>query len=125
MTLIGGQPASPEAQAAKLRGILETAVTAIITISEDGSIESINPATERLFDRRLLSMSLPPSVEVIAHRLVSANESRARLADKAAASASLAQLRGFEPALMAANAPVEDAVRVIRSMLGLPPPETS
>jgi PAS domain S-box-containing protein len=49
MTLIGGQPASPEAQAAKLRGILETAVTAIITIDQHGSIESINPATERLF----------------------------------------------------------------------------
>jgi PAS domain S-box-containing protein len=49
MTRIGGQPASSEAQAAKLRGILETAVTAIITIDEHGSIESINPATERLF----------------------------------------------------------------------------
>jgi PAS domain S-box-containing protein len=40
---------SPEAQAAKLRGILESAVTAIITIDERGLIESINPATERLF----------------------------------------------------------------------------
>ena len=49
MTQIGGQRASWEAQAAKLRGILETAVTAIITIDQHGSIESINPATERLF----------------------------------------------------------------------------
>jgi PAS domain S-box-containing protein len=40
---------SPAAQAAKLRGILESAVTAIITIDERGLIESINPATERLF----------------------------------------------------------------------------
>ena len=43
------QPASPEAQAAKLRGILESAVTAIITIDDRGLIESINLATERLF----------------------------------------------------------------------------
>ena len=49
MTQISGQPASPEAQAAKLRGILESAVTAIITIDDRGLIESINPATERLF----------------------------------------------------------------------------
>jgi PAS domain S-box-containing protein len=31
------------------RGILETAVNAIITISERGIIESVNPATERMF----------------------------------------------------------------------------
>jgi PAS domain S-box-containing protein len=49
MTQLAGQPASPEAQAAKLRGILESAVTAIITIDDAGLIESINPATERLF----------------------------------------------------------------------------
>ncbi|NJO32319.1 MAG: PAS domain S-box protein, partial [Rhodospirillales bacterium] len=36
-------------QAAKLRGILESAVTAIITIGDRGLIEDINPATERLF----------------------------------------------------------------------------
>jgi PAS domain S-box-containing protein len=40
---------SPVAQAAKLRGILESAVTAIITIDEQGLIENINPATQRLF----------------------------------------------------------------------------
>ena len=49
MTQLAGQPASPEAQAAKLRGILESAVTAIITIDDRGLIESTNPATERLF----------------------------------------------------------------------------
>jgi PAS domain S-box-containing protein len=43
---------SPAAQAAKLRGILESAVTAIITIDERGRIESINPATQRLFGYR-------------------------------------------------------------------------
>jgi len=49
MALAPRQPPSPEAQAAKLRGILESAVTAIITIDDGGLIESINPATERLF----------------------------------------------------------------------------
>jgi len=44
-----GQVDSLEAQAAKLRGILESAVTVIITIDDRGLIESINPATERLF----------------------------------------------------------------------------
>ena len=46
---IAGQTSSPAAQAAKLRGILELAVTAIITIDIRGLIESVNPATERLF----------------------------------------------------------------------------
>jgi PAS domain S-box-containing protein len=40
---------SSEAQAAKLRGILESAVTAILTIDDRVLIENINPATERLF----------------------------------------------------------------------------
>jgi PAS domain S-box-containing protein len=40
---------SSQAQAAKLRGILESAFTAIITIDDRGLIETINPATERLF----------------------------------------------------------------------------
>jgi PAS domain S-box-containing protein len=44
-----GQVGSAEAQAAKLRGILESAVIAIITIDDRGLIESVNPATERLF----------------------------------------------------------------------------
>lgn len=44
-----GHSPSPEAQAAKLRGILESAVIAIITIDEKGLIENVNPATERLF----------------------------------------------------------------------------
>jgi hypothetical protein len=56
---------------------------------------------------------------------VIANESRARLSDRAAASASLAALHRYLPLLTAANAPVEDAVRVIRAELGLPPPQTS
>jgi hypothetical protein len=82
-------------------------------------------ATERLFDRRLLHLNLPPRIEAIARLLVSANQSRASLSGRAARSASLGQLRGYQTRLTAANAPVEEAVRVIRSMLGLPPPETS
>jgi hypothetical protein len=82
-------------------------------------------ATERLFDRRLLRLRLPTAATPVARALVAANEARARLADQAAASPSLAQLRAYEPSLAAANARVEDGVRVIRSMLGLPPPETS
>jgi PAS domain S-box-containing protein len=38
-----------EAKAAKLEGILRSAVTAIITIDHYGLIESANPATQRLF----------------------------------------------------------------------------
>ena len=37
----------------------------------------------------------------------------------------LRELRGYQRRLDAANAPVEDAVRVIRGQLGLPPLATS
>jgi hypothetical protein len=82
-------------------------------------------ATEREFDRRLLALKLPPATEAVARRLVTVNEARARLATAAAASTSLSQLHRYQPRLTAANGPVEDAVRVIRRQLGLPPPETS
>ncbi len=36
-------------RAAQLEAILESAVDAIITIDERGMIESVNPATERMF----------------------------------------------------------------------------
>ena len=82
-------------------------------------------ATERQFDRRLLALKLPAATETVARLLVTANEARARLTTAAAASTSLSQLHRYEPRLTTANAPVEEAVRVIRSQLGLPPPETS
>ncbi len=44
-----GQVGSAETRAAKLRGILELAVIAIVTIDDRGLIETVNPATERLF----------------------------------------------------------------------------
>ena len=49
MSLSPGPLPSEAAQAAKLHGILESAVAAIITIDSRGIIEGINPATERLF----------------------------------------------------------------------------
>jgi hypothetical protein len=82
-------------------------------------------ATERLFDRRLLGLPLPAAIETIARRLVTVNEARAQLTDQAATSSSIAQVRAYERRLTAANAPVEDAVQVIRDMLGLPPASTS
>ena len=82
-------------------------------------------ATERRFDRRLLAIMFPAATERIARLLFQVNQSRASLTISAAASVSLRQLRSFERRLSAANAPVEEAVRVIRSQLSLPPPDTS
>jgi hypothetical protein len=81
-------------------------------------------ATERRFDRQLLALPLAPGTEAVVRILVAANQSRARLTDAAARAKSLAGLHGFERRLDAANVPVEDAVRVIRTELGLPPPES-
>lgn len=83
-------------------------------------------ATERLFDRRLMAIAFPPVTEAVARTLFQLNQARARLTDAAAAAAtSVSELRAYEQLLTDANAPVERAVRAIRSRLGLPPPETS
>jgi hypothetical protein len=82
-------------------------------------------ATERLFDRRLLGISFPPVTAAVARTLYRVNQARASLTDRAAASASLRQLRWYERRLDAANRPVEQQVRLIRQQLGLPPPDTS
>jgi hypothetical protein len=82
-------------------------------------------ATERLFDQRLLAIAFPPGTERIVRMLYAVNQARARLTGEAAASASLRELRACQARLDAANAPVEDAVRVIRDQLGLSPPDTS
>ncbi|WP_157597424.1 hypothetical protein [Streptacidiphilus rugosus] len=81
-------------------------------------------ATERLFDRRLAALALPPETRTLAARLVAANEARADLTATAAGVPTLAGLRADERRLTAANAPVETQVRAIRGSLGLPPPET-
>jgi hypothetical protein len=82
-------------------------------------------ATERLFDSRLNAISFPAATEATARTLYRVNQARASLTITAARSVSLRQLRVYEPRLTAANAPVEQAVRIIRRQLGLPPPETS
>jgi hypothetical protein len=82
-------------------------------------------ATERLFDRRLLAITFPAGAEQTARLLYQVNQARASLTAAAAGSVSLRQLRHFQRRLAAANGPVEEAVRVIRRQLGLPPPQTS
>jgi hypothetical protein len=82
-------------------------------------------ATERLFDQRLAGIAFPAGTETIARLLILSNQARSALTEAAASSVSLAQLRACERRLAAANAPVEEAVAVIRSQLGLPPPDTS
>ena len=81
-------------------------------------------ATERRFDRQLIAITFPPRTEPFVRLLYGANQARATLTRTAAAATSLRQLRGFQSRLDAANEPVEDAVRVIRGQLGLPPPDT-
>ena len=81
--------------------------------------------TEHLFDRRLLAITFPAASEPMARILYRVNQSRASLTTAAAGSGSLRQIGSFERRLTAANVPVEDAVRVLRSELGLPPPDTS
>ncbi|MGH3197906.1 MAG: hypothetical protein ACRDNT_18765, partial [Streptosporangiaceae bacterium] len=82
-------------------------------------------ATEHRFDRQLIAITFPPPAEPIVRLLFTVNQARAALSMTAAAATSLRQLRGYQSRLDAANEPVEDAVRVIRSQLGLPPPGTS
>ena len=82
-------------------------------------------ATERTFDQRLARVTFPAGTQAIARLLIIANQSRSQLTGAAAAAASLTRLHAFERQLAAANGPVEDAVIVLRSRLGLPPPDTS
>jgi hypothetical protein len=82
-------------------------------------------ATERQFDRQLMAISFPPQTEPVLRLLYRVNQARAALTSTAAGATSLRQLRGYARRLDAANEPVEDAVRVIRGQLGLPPPDTS
>jgi DNA-binding GntR family transcriptional regulator len=81
--------------------------------------------TERRFDRQLIALSFPPRTEPFVRLLYRVNQARAALTSTAAAVTSLRELRGYQKRLDAANDPVEDAVRVIRAQLRLPPPDTS
>lgn len=82
-------------------------------------------ATEQLFDRRLLAIPLPPTIERIARSLYAVNQRRAALTLGAAASTTLGALHSYEPSLDAANAVIERWVDAIRHALGLPPASTS
>jgi len=82
-------------------------------------------ATERLFDRRLRQIPFPPATERVAQQLYRLNQARATLTAAAALATSLRWLHSYEPALDAANGPVEKAVSTIRRLLGLPPADTS
>jgi hypothetical protein len=81
--------------------------------------------TERRFDRQLIALSCPPRTEPFVRLLYRVNQARAELTGAAAGVTSLRELRGYQRRLNAASEPVEDAVRVIRGQLGLPPPDTS
>jgi hypothetical protein len=81
--------------------------------------------TERLFDQGLLDIPFPAATERIARFLDWVNQARASMTAAAALSPSLARLRADERRLAEANTPVEQAVAILRSQLGLPPPETS
>ena len=78
--------------------------------------------TERRFDRQLIALSFPPRTEPFVRLLYRVNQARAELTSTAAG---VTSLRKYQRRLDAANEPVEDAVRVIRAQLGLPPPDTS
>jgi hypothetical protein len=82
-------------------------------------------ATERRFDQRLLGIAFPAGTERIARFLYWVNQTRASMTIGAASSRSLTELHADEQRLKAANVPVEQAVAIVRSQLGLPPPESS
>lgn len=82
-------------------------------------------STERTFDKQLAGIAFAPPVKATAARLIAVNQARALLTMTAASSASLSQLHAWEPRLDQANVPVEQAVRILRRELGLPPPDTS
>jgi hypothetical protein len=82
-------------------------------------------ATERLFDRQLLQIKFPPQIAPTARALVRSNLVRIALTTSQAQSTSLPRLRSFDRRHKAADAALEDQVRIIRRQLGLPPPATS
>jgi hypothetical protein len=82
-------------------------------------------ATERRFDQQLLRIKFPPQIALTAQALVRSNRVRMALTTSQARSTSLARLRSFDRRHKAADATLEDEVRVIRKQLGLPPPSTS
>jgi len=79
---------------------------------------------ERSFDRKLAAIDFPPPVSTIAHLLILANQQRIALTLREAKATSVAGLATFRRQHAAADEAVERQVRLIRKLLGLPPPET-
>ena len=82
-------------------------------------------ATERQFDRDLAKIGFPPQIAATARALIGVNEIRAGLAEREAKASSISELVSFDSAHKLADAQVEAQVRVIRTQLRLPPPESS
>jgi hypothetical protein len=82
-------------------------------------------ATEREFDRELLSIALPAPVRATAQALVNVNEARVAVTRQAAAATSLAEVVQFKQDIDVANDVVEVQVGLIRKQLGLAPPDAS
>ena len=80
---------------------------------------------ERSFDRNLAAIDFPPPADVLAHLLILANQQRIALTLQEAKSTSVKGLATFRKRHAAADEAVERQVRLIRKLLGLPPPETS
>jgi hypothetical protein len=79
-----------------------------------GSAASTEPGRDRF----------PPPVDVIAHLLILANQQRIALTLQEARATSVTGLATFRKRHAAADEAVERQVRLIRKLLGLPPPET-
>jgi hypothetical protein len=79
---------------------------------------------ERSFDQKLAAIDFPPPVSTIAHLLVLANQDRIALTLEEAKATSVAGLAVFRKRHAAADEAVERQVRLIRKLLGLPPPDT-
>jgi hypothetical protein len=80
---------------------------------------------ERSFDRNLAAIGFPPPVDVIAHLLILANQQRIALTLQEAKATSATGLATFRKRHAAADEAVERQARLIRKLLGLPPPGTS
>lgn len=82
-------------------------------------------AEERRFDSELARLTFPPLVERPVQALIRANDQRITLTGRQAGAATLSALRAFDSQHKGSDAAVEQPVRQIRALLGLPPPATS
>lgn len=82
-------------------------------------------ATERWWDRHLLLIPFPLALARIARAVAAVNQRRIALTERQAGSRTLQALAALDASRKSADAALEFAVRVIRSQLHLPPPDTS